>query len=831
MINTSNQLFYNNFNGDICPYPAFYQHMKRLFGDYKKEEQKIKQIKIIDYLPRYDYLPNSSLEHTYEQPLPTINLTELQKLYNKFVDAFNTSSEIVSSTVNAINGINYPPVIISKFDHLELKNLIVYPIKEVLELINVIGTQVEIMMTKILEFVEISKILDFDSIEKINNEIYNKLQQDELLEGGGKVKESHTKVQEIKKKLEALTGYFGEYMIKNNTQFNEFDEAIKMYNKLKTKLETMDNEMILKYFKEDISKINSMDKLVTYANTKITDQSASNILSMKTTDDKLDFKKLSDIMDKQVAIYSDLIKKLKTKTDSVMKKKFDLNAVIKLNDIVYDISDFEFIDKDESADVQKKITGHNLKIQKDTAKLELLKEIQKIVNTEQVQIYKTLIGSYTSLVTYNQKTNTMALTNPQKLTFDYLTSPDLEKHINENATNNRDLESLTGLMESQINTKLSTILPESSPLKMYVYPIYIKINKILNAESISINGLEEILRDIKDARTYLDAYNRNILLKGKGRRIEVDGLYFATIAKHINGYITSTSPLLLFLESLNTFKSSDIYRKMSQLKTNYSETFSSDTLEKELVNKIKNTSNEITTNKVQLELLENTKKQHEITPEISTKVYSGLANYLNIANTQITRTINQIEEIKKNYSYLTLNSLKDLKIIIGEHPLWYNTTGGGDIELTDHKEINLKLTESNNNYQNLLSKLETATKMLNDFKQLFNIYLKNSMDMLESNLYVSYHIIYVLTIINEVSSGKFHVDKSFSYESFNTSNANIYKVNLPYLNATINRMKNFGEQLESFFIKKGKDKLIVLSYEKKSFIDLLTFIHLASLIS
>ena len=221
MINISDQLFYNDFNADIFPFHAFYYHMKRLFGDYKKEEQKIKQIKIIDYLPRYDYLPDNPLEHTYEKQLPTINLTELQKLYNEIVDAFNISSEVVSATVNTINDINHLPVLISKFDHIELENLIVYPTQEVLELINVIKIQIETMMSTILEFVEILKILDFDSIEKINNEIYNRLQ----MEGGGKVKESHIKVHEIKKKLEALTGYFGEYMIKNNTQFNDFDEA------------------------------------------------------------------------------------------------------------------------------------------------------------------------------------------------------------------------------------------------------------------------------------------------------------------------------------------------------------------------------------------------------------------------------------------------------------------------------------------------------------------------------------------------------------------------------------------------------------------------------
>ena len=244
-------------NNIYCPYPQFNNCLQSLWCGFLNKEKKVKKIikkdpikKILNVVENNQQITNTQkITNTQEILdndiiLPTVDISELIHIYNTTIDLFHKCQEILTDTINHI--LEYEavkPLIISEF-HLE--KTIVYPIKEVLEFVNILKDRVLNILTNVYELTHLIAILDFEPFADIERKLVEHLRSigytddDIVLVGGATLIDVEQKVLDIKDKLKILSDSFNNYdFLKHGTKFKTIDSLMKELNRLKTNIEVI----------------------------------------------------------------------------------------------------------------------------------------------------------------------------------------------------------------------------------------------------------------------------------------------------------------------------------------------------------------------------------------------------------------------------------------------------------------------------------------------------------------------------------------------------------------------------------------------------------------
>lgn len=772
--------------------PPFFYNLNFDHNYDQKISDKIREILEKKDDKQFDNIINTNstiINNNIQSDKSPIVLIKLQKIYN---DTVNNHNEIVKKIAKLFeeyidNDTNWT---FPQFDTINL------------EVINIISEEGE---SKLIHGIiqQIEFILSH--IENMTNKVVQIFDDTDIISGGGKIQDGTNKMQEIKHKIDSITDFFNNFLSKNKIETNEFDKHIDMYDKLSKSIE-------FGFFTPDMEKIILQKNVMNHVELNIND-----IISMETTDktgDAVDIAKLQKTINENITKYKDMINKITRQFNEMDTKTSKLNEIIMLNDIKYTKDDFIFTSDGSDVEIYKKLKSNTEQLTILTVKMNELIDIDEVFIKNDNSKYTEFINTYNNLLKNDKK-----IIKPNSLS----ELDELEKSINSELwkpikyadklifdinTNAIYKEYLKNKKLNEIILIFEFILNTQHTKNDTFYEIIKKKNTSLQMSSDIKNKINAILRSkLNDITTIT-------LLKSISHAIdEADILYLSSLIQS----------KLNFSNKLKDFKNTNLYKKMQKYVTKYNENIDFTNMREYFDVKNATIKSELNNIIEENKSLEVTKKQFKVDPKYFTNISKYLLKYLEKANEHILKSIKKINNIKKEYQ-IQMN-FKELNYI---DTSLYTTKGGGT--LTNNQNIKQEITKIDENYNNLLSKLIEATSVISEFKQIFNAYIKNRVDILEKNLYVSYYIIYLGTIIREASDEKFTVYKYLDHDQIIETIENIDKLNFPYLTATINRMKQFGIQLKKFFEESNKE-VVIVSNDKKSFIDLLTFIHLSTLVS
>jgi hypothetical protein len=355
-----------------CPCPNVYKHMKTLWDKFLCEETKINQTNIDVTKPETIIYDNTGY--------PTVDLTIVEQIYNETIDMYNDIMKIVVDTINYIDDdkkFDLSKMIIARY---KIFQYIVYPIQEIIDLINIIKKNLVFLVEKINDLIKISEIFKlFRSIEEIENEIRKDFldkgygNYDEYLysdhkdtqeekemyikiaqEGGGEVlHDTYKKVLNIKANLELIKGALDNHQIlKNHSKFDNLEMMVEQINKLKTKIEQFNgNNMTinLQYFDIDLLKTEIPQNIVKELVKKIKGTYDNEIVLNKNDPDTIDvinqyIQGLSDITTQ----YKEWESVLVANIQQLMSTKKKIDAIKMFKNIKYTLDDFLFEQTDIS---------------------------------------------------------------------------------------------------------------------------------------------------------------------------------------------------------------------------------------------------------------------------------------------------------------------------------------------------------------------------------------------------------------------------------------------------------------------------------------------------
>lgn len=297
-------------------------------------------------------------------------------------------------------------------------------------------------------------------------------------------------------------------------------------------------------------------------------------------------------------------------------------------------------------------------------------------------------------------------------------------------------------------------------------------------------------------------------------------------------------------ETIKAYNSSDLGRKLLEYKELEYNLLN---LERELLND-KNITNEKIDN-IKTRISEIKIPYIDINKEILLLIFNKLKEKLEVLNLSLSNNYAKINGIKPMV-LLEVPALSSIDI----NSKWYLQKGGDKVDeiIKNVNYLNILYLEVLKNIQNLIIKIS-------ELKRIMQKYVTLNAEILFENQNSIYHIFYVMTCINEInndiiqSSMKstinrtvspmgtsrqiiripsesqpqkiiFRLDTILKYKDIISRLDIIREISNPLLVTTIDRMIVFGNYLKSNL---SPNKSIIIDTTKRSFIDLVTFLHLS----
>ena len=394
--------FIMNYNNETCPCPEVYGRMREIYNKILRSEKKIKKMDI---------------------NLPTIDITPIVKYYNDIIVIYNTLVEILGNGINKIyknNDIDVDKMLIQKY---EIGISVTYPFKEVLELIKKIKSNAESLMNTVDDLIKTSSVLntiksvseifkdikinmakkgiDVDKLYGPNffNDIIN---QKHVHKGGGLLTDMQIKIETIKNKLGLLKNtdvLDKQQILKHHSKFESVEKALEEMNKLKTKIETLNDQIPLKYFDIDIN-----DNIPVDVIGKITEELHKPEDYKVQLDGDNDDTKVLEYMDtilQKTEIYKNLSSEIQHKIQLYELKHFELQQIKK---ILYTSTNIKIIPNDRNIEdyitvmneihelSKKKYNIHNI--------VKIYKNIYDVLqqNPSEQRMIKNIVNSYSKFI-------------------------------------------------------------------------------------------------------------------------------------------------------------------------------------------------------------------------------------------------------------------------------------------------------------------------------------------------------------------------------------------------------------------------------------------------
>jgi hypothetical protein len=187
---------------------------------------------------------------------------------------------------------------------------------------------------------------------------------------------------------------------------------------------------------------------------------------------------------------------------------------------------------------------------------------------------------------------------------------------------------------------------------------------------------------------------------------------------------------------------------------------------------------------------------------------------INAMRTNINKTISSINKF--------LPDDERIQLIDTTVDMWYKQSGG--TITSDKTIITEKIQQFSQDQLNMLEKVKELSEEMRIFRFAINDYLKVVVLNVKHELQVVCSMIYLMTIFNEVLSGKFQVGRTINYSDFKKMKTIVLENTNQLLKPIKLRMINLCEFIENDFKQKQQFSLMI-DETNKLFIDLVTLSH------
>jgi hypothetical protein len=732
----------------------------------------------------YYHIFNTAKKHSSD-PFPQVDITELIDMYNSVVSMYNECLYIMQNSINTMLEESDRSIIKFKMKIFSSLPNIVYPIKELLKLIRLMGMNIRKMVDIIYMINEIVKNYDLESIEDNNYVHY----------GGSLLDDAFIKVENIKNKLKTIKNFVKEdfHISKFINRFDQEDQFINTPNE--TTLIPFDLKFDSANIPKDVTKRikEDMEKGL---------QGLQNVFSMRYEEN------LNNNIEKKIEKLIDEYNKLSNTINDLNNKIVNKNKILKLSESESELNDylndgFNFSNGDVG-DNEKKLLA-DLESQKEL-KNNILNNLNKLSDLVTNPNFKLIYDNF--ITSYKTKNKNLLL-------------DDLEKNFNEV---NKKIDILR-----KKNTELMNYYIEGSKIYKLFNTIFIIFkNDITNdSEYKNMNNIKEQY----DKDKYDNNYNNLIeLIKSQNKFEEI------VIEK------LKLSDKKVQLQRQNIVNNLSILKKMCEkvLKTHK---------EVEENNKNIESLNTIITiwenNLSQSDEIKIIRKLSESNIKINfTDLYNSISTFIETQKSEIELLDKNLNETNEKYKEIQQgvpqkdfdkinNVIEKLKIEINKTKIQTGAGAGSNFEGAKIINTNIKNTIINNinnfgkNSKIINNQIIKLVSTISTLKENYQKYLTNKNDLIFEDQCEMYKITQLIAALEKFSSGNI-TNESLSYDAFVTmsnkvtENTDIHSKNL------VNRMKNFIKITTIYFkLEVYKNQNLVLDQSKKSFLDLLTFIYLA----
>lgn len=770
-----------------------------------------------------------------EKIFPEVDLTNLVKTYNDAVDLYNDCIDIINDHFNSVTSVDkefiesmelYKDLKINlekKINKLVLDSNIVYPIKEVMKLIDVMGENIKKIIYFINEVHKSVENIKYDNIESIDkqiNEILSKNISTNVMKGGGKLDDLKDKILDVQRKLQNLkkqdpSTYDIEKFIKlssdkldnkaNNNSDNGLDNT-KIYKPVRIDFEGVKIPEVLfdKIEKEFSTDINAKLNIVQQKNNNENNNSNTKKEGKRIYSNNLSFdENIKNLNDKN-KILEELKKNYDTKT---IKENIEKIKVLYV--IGYDDTEFNFQNLPKIFELYNNLNNNKNELKKLEDELIELKKQQKEID-ELISQHKTQIDQL--ILQYGackEKLNKI-ITLSKELNFvkknaNVLYGNDIIS-IGQQVTNK--IEELENIKNKE--AKLKKIIDS---LKKYYTTQYNAMTKNEQSKFVSvetfINSRTELER-LNKLKSLLDNNIKINLLKLPNDINKNDIEFIKSynpVINHIDEDLLTKLQTNISDESVQTFLSSiNTYDTKTNTQTNLITNGITPAVDAMLETKKTDITNNITT-------LE-TKKT-----KINTKikcVTDGQNKTNNFFNKFFDR--HQIQN-----AYMSIIGLSQ------------QSAGAGtsfddlqDDDLQDYDQINTKIDTNYNQTIELYENIVKISEIIHFLKapnqdyvnaqnELFNL-KKNMSEYLKKIKDILYNLIERATLEKKIITND--EIKNLIEKIANTNEQN-YIIK--------NRLKNFAEILKNCPSVNDVNNVLIIDQSKKSFLDILLCLDIVNL--
>jgi hypothetical protein len=606
---------------------------------------------------------------------------------------------------------------------------------------------------------------------------------------------------EIKEKLQYIQGSFGKLdFLGEYTNFSTMEEATSKINKLKTEIEILEGESDLKYFNIDLGNTLISKEIFDLIRRELNTMKEKS--SIVANDIKIEPKIFLELIKTKYDMLTSVIEKIQKNTKIQIDKKNMLTEIKYLKNMNYTDDDFTFVGRDSTLATDSFIDLEQSEIRKISTQLSYITDAIRFISQEN-NLYQKIIELYQSISTESELSDITIedfatngriyirfktpIDNEKKILIDFFEN-NIKKLIPENAKRRSIGIELFKNVDDYIYKYSYTT--GDNPIQKLKKDLEDKKTEYAG-KGISVQTNDRIVKNIGKLEELMKKHKKNIEYVNILDRFSVSGLYDALI--RIND---PNIPVIQTIEYLN--KKTDELTKQIELLQEKSDMIDAAT------QKISG---------------ENTKIQ---------KIIKDMKRGIYLLNINLNDTIKEAKKIQEKLKIDLVDLLPQIEIseeTAKSAEKWY--ASGGDLEYDKVKiEQIINITkETHDEIYNAIIKLSIK---MNECKLRLMEYANSTLELLSENQYAIYHMFYVITIMYEIIDGKYKPLAIISKSSFDRRSKNINTINKKYLMFTLNRIKSIIPILEELFSKQPTN-ILNIDENKRSFLDILTFVHLCDI--
>lgn len=747
-------------------------------------------------------------KHGKPEPYPTVDITELEVIYNKFINMTNRCSEALSETVNFIaNDHLLSPLNLPLY---KLFAYIVIPVEELFDLIDAMRNNMDKMseyIEKVHSAIQNFKIVKPQDYKPIIDDILDGvLNYDEAIDklnagmSGGHLDETEQKVKNIIKKLDLLKNMFSSSSNVFDIKRLGFDtESKKGFREELEQENNVDGKSYdLHFFDLEMNPLSIPDETFKNAKKNI-DYTLPNI-QLESENFTMDTNQLQN----HSVLMGETFDIITKRINELLQEKTMLERMLKP---VYTHNDFTFLDKN-IGELQNLLSQHITKLDNDSEILNVLMSCDISGTNPDMVNHEQFINARTNLITEINTAKSLKIPNTEIFQFEnveYVTSPTL-------------MDTTLGKMETTYNNveAINEIVGIVTDIREYVKGK--KIPKVDN-NALNVKYKYGYLSDIADKD--VSVYNKLITNIGKNKQYGNKVLADILSAKdYIMSLVTTNTekqkiteiinriPTIKIMNSLHTiiqpyventknFKSTKLYKDIELLESKFG-------IAVDLIN----LTNDIAAKRKEY-------NQHKLTESYNVALLQS----------QLTNT----EKVNKKLVNDALGNLYTQHDNLNELILNGNAQFGGTI-INNLSDVENEIGSVKSIGDTLGSLIQNLAKSSNTLKRQASEYETLKINVKEMIKSCGQFIDFTRMVLEKVNSDQFIPNNTISATELEIIKNKISDINNPDLIFVIKRLSHviflIKESLNTASIDNKKEMFVALDQSKKSFMDVLLLFYI-----